>query len=569
MINRASFSLLSGLAIAGLVGLTPKPALACGGFFCSFQQPVNQQAERILFIDHEDGSVTAVIQIQYAGPSESFSWVLPVFGEPEVGVSSNVVFNRLQQATNPQYSLTTEIEGTCASDARSVAGPPTLADADGSESFNGGGPAPQDPGVSVLAAGAVGPYDYTLIGVDPGADDPADVAVTWLEENGYDVSGIGEDLLRPYLASGMNLVAFKLQKEASSGEIRPVTLEYSMMTPQGAGMHSPLIPIQLTGVAAEDDMGVMVFHAASDQAVPVNYRALRLNEAVINWFNPATNYADVINLAADEAGGHGFVTERAGPMSEMEGIVWSPSDQAQWDSMQGGDLTSNDILNRLWTFAGWDGVAETLREHANLPDDATGDDVSMCPTCFVVDIPDPAAFIEAMRTNVIEPVQDTAEVMMTRPYFTRMYTTMSAHEMTEDPIFGYNPALEPVDNVHTATRVIECNLLTTQAEAPWRVALPQGHVVRGVGQIWPYSVDDMPANHEIVQQGRQGPGEVIESNHETISEVLSLGCASGTCSNLTNTGAGCTCASPATRTGAWVGAFALGGLLLAGRRRRR
>lgn len=574
MLKSASLSLLAGTAFTVAVALVPTPALACGGFFCSFQQPINQQAERILFIDREDGSVTAAIQIQYAGPSESFSWVLPVFGEPEVGVSSNIVFARLQLATNPQYSLTTEVEGTCAADARSsFAGAPS---ADGTVDLENGVPAPTDPGagVSVLGAGAVGPYDWTLISVLPGADDPADVAVEWLEENGYDVSGIGEDLLRPYLASGMNLIAFKLQKDASSGEIRPVTLTYPMMSPQGTELHSPMIPLKLTGVAAEDNMGVMVFHAASDQAVPVNYRALHLNEAVINWFNPSTNYADVINLAADEAGGHGFVTERAGPMSEMENVVWSTNDQLNWDSLLQTDFSNNpqDLLWRLGVFSGWDGLADVIRDNMTLPAGITADEVAMCPACYdnTVVVDNPAQALLDIEANVIEPVQQTNEWMMSRPYFTRMYTTMSAHEMTEDPVFGFNPELTEVDNIHTATRIIECNLLTTMADAPWRVALPQGHVVRGTGSVWPYSVDDMPATHEIVQHGRQGQGEIIESNHDTISDVLELGCAQGSC-----TGAGlvdqqsCTCTAPSTQTGAWAGAFALGALMLVSRRRRR
>lgn len=33
-------------------GLFPEEAVACGGFFCSQQQPVNQAAERIIFADN-------------------------------------------------------------------------------------------------------------------------------------------------------------------------------------------------------------------------------------------------------------------------------------------------------------------------------------------------------------------------------------------------------------------------------------------------------------------------------------------------------------------------------------
>ena len=121
------FVLALGSALAATAALTPTPASACGGFFCDSAQPVNQQAERILFAQEADGSVTAVIQIQYQGPSERFAWMLPVAGSPEVGVSSNDLFTRLQAASNPQYQLNTTVEGRCA-DAGRGGGPQIRSD---------------------------------------------------------------------------------------------------------------------------------------------------------------------------------------------------------------------------------------------------------------------------------------------------------------------------------------------------------------------------------------------------------------------------------------------------------
>src|SRR6188768_675606 len=95
----------------------PKTAQACGGFFCNSAQPVNQAAEGIIFADNGDGTTTAVIQIQYQGPSQNFSWLLPISSVPksdaDIGVASNVALQRLQTATNPSYSLTLKVEGTC------------------------------------------------------------------------------------------------------------------------------------------------------------------------------------------------------------------------------------------------------------------------------------------------------------------------------------------------------------------------------------------------------------------------------------------------------------------------
>ncbi len=101
-----------------LVGaaVSANPASACGGFFCSSTQPVNQAAERIVFAENGDGTVTAVIQILYQGPSQNFSWVLPISSVPDedgIGIGSDIAFTRLQALTNPQYSLTTRVEGQC------------------------------------------------------------------------------------------------------------------------------------------------------------------------------------------------------------------------------------------------------------------------------------------------------------------------------------------------------------------------------------------------------------------------------------------------------------------------
>jgi Uncharacterized protein conserved in bacteria (DUF2330) len=107
------------LALAAAAALVSTPAEACGGFFCSQQQPVNQAAERIIFADNGDGTITAVIQILYEGPSEQFSWLLPISTVPsgdELGVASDIAFQRLQLATNPQFNLTTRVEGTCRSE---------------------------------------------------------------------------------------------------------------------------------------------------------------------------------------------------------------------------------------------------------------------------------------------------------------------------------------------------------------------------------------------------------------------------------------------------------------------
>jgi hypothetical protein len=52
-------------------------------------------------------------------------------------------------------------------------------------------------------------------------------------------------------------------KGATSGSIRPIVLTYEATR--------PMIPIKLTAVAANDDMGVLTWVLSEAQAVPKNY----------------------------------------------------------------------------------------------------------------------------------------------------------------------------------------------------------------------------------------------------------------------------------------------------------
>lgn len=518
-INATTWASAAAAAAAVLVGFTPTPARACGGFFCNNSQPVNQAAERIVFSHGADGTVTAVIQIQYQGPSEDFAWMLPVSGTPDVQVSSNAAFTRLQNATNPQYQLTTTIEGTCG-DGR-FAGPSSAgggADAGASLAVDGGGG-----GVSVVSEGSVGPYDYVVISVDEGTPDPADVAVTWLQDNDYDVSDLGREVLRPYLEGGMNLLAFRLTKGNDAGSIRPVMISF------GSGL--PSIPIRPTAVAANDDMGILVWVLGEERAIPANYLSLELNEALVNWLNPGSNYDDVVTRAANEAGGQGFVTEMAGTARPLADTIFGTVEQEIWDGVASRDWAGregallNDVAGQFGTL---DGMGDAFVGNVPFPDGVTLEELLACVSCYYpyslaeIDGFDPAAFIAAVETNVIAPMERTRALFEARPYVTRLYTTMSADEMTMDPVFDFNGDLGDHSNVHTAERTIECSPSISTFEAPWRVALPNGETVRGEGNTWPFDAEsgDMPANARVVRVGTTGTGEVVTDNTGAIGEAL-------------------------------------------------
>ena len=520
-------------------GLTPR-AEACGGFWCSLQAPVEQAAEQIIFVDNPDETVTAVIQIQYQGPSEKFAWVIPIPGDPKIEVSSNTAFARLRGATDPQYQLEVEVEGTCNSQggifergdfANGAAGaaPPAAMSA-------------ADPSITVVSMGSVGPYDYTTISVDPQLADAADVAIKWFRDNGYDLSGVDSELLGPYLDEGLNLLAFKLTKTAgeTSGTIRPVILTYES--------ELPMVPIRPTAVAATNDMGIRVWVSALRQSVPANYKSLVINEALINWFTNSygfrggpigpfpggggpigigypSNYDEVVTKAADEAGGQGFVTELAGASAQYEQLIWSPADQTSWDMVS--KQTYQDGIDAIFAannyYRGWEGWKDAIEASVTLPQGVGIDEFGRNPDAYRGQAEvDTQKFFAELLTRVIEPVKKTQDLLVSRPYLTRMYSTMSSDEMTVDPAFRYNSDLADVSNIHKALQVIECSPDISQYEAPWRIELPQGGVIRGKGSYeWPIEVDGaLPANLKIVQLSERGSGEVVTDNSTVIGEAL-------------------------------------------------
>ena len=508
-----------GGGLALVVATAPRAARACGGFFCSAANPVNQAAERIVFAHHGDGTVTAVIEIQYQGPSESFSWLLPISSVPmgdQIAVASSVALQRLQSATNPQYNLTTRVEGTCATRLNiddSLAGGNR---ADSPSASAGGGAASAPMGVTVEAQGVVGSFEWTVISLDAALAEPADAAVEWLNQNDYDVPSGAPGLLGPYLDEGMYLLALKLQKGADAGSIRPIVLTYDA--------ELPMIPIKLTAVAANEDMGVMTWLLGEARAVPKNYNALELNEARINWFNASSTYNQVVIEAADDAGGQGFVTELAADTTTLRDRVWSEAEESSWQWLRTRAEASQNVYDELASqFMSFDGFWESVEGHITLPVGTTFEQHRMCPFCTSGLITMDTELPGLIEANVIEPMRLVQRLINQHAHVTRLYTTMSAAEMTVDPLFTFNSDLKPLSNIHTAERIIECSPAYYQEDAPWRIELPQGGQIRGgptqIG-TWPTDFDGQPANRRILRQSESGEGQVLEDNSADIESSL-------------------------------------------------
>lgn len=502
----------AGLAFA--LAATPAVAEACGGTFCDgAATPVAQTGETILFVMGE-ASTEAHIQIAYdpTTDADAFAWVVPILAVPEFSVGSQPLFDNLLAGTVPAYGFTTQSDDCGGEDDDGNGGPP-----DDSVKLDLGG---DTGGPDVVLEQTVGAFDITVL-----SGGTADEVMQWLGDNGYTQDPAAEPILAEYLEENYLFAAFKLTQGADTAEIHPVVLEFDTS--------EACIPLRLTRIAAQDDMEVRAFFLADSRMVPQNYRHVLVNPLMLDWPSRAANYNDVITLAVDafEAEGKAFVTEYAGPSTRV-GIAgvfsdtWDASAFAQLDVLE---VASTLAAQGLMSCNGRGAGASCVETHALVrgllmqyvppPPDVTPEEFWGCLSCWVDDIDagawDPAAFAAALEERVIAPGTHGMQVLAEYPYLTRMYTTISAVEMTEDPFFWANPDLDDVDFTNEiATRRTLCN-----GADVW--TLPDGREVYvPAGASWPTFDGQMPYEEEVSEMPPAGAPMTIVDRSVEIAGVL-------------------------------------------------
>src|SRR5687768_5285299 len=96
---------IAGAIVGATLTLTPTDAEACGCFAPPDPSvPIVQAGERIVF-SHDNGVVTAHIQVQYEGAANEFGWLVPMPAEPNMKLGIEELFTSITNATQPKYRL--------------------------------------------------------------------------------------------------------------------------------------------------------------------------------------------------------------------------------------------------------------------------------------------------------------------------------------------------------------------------------------------------------------------------------------------------------------------------------
>jgi hypothetical protein len=327
---------LLACGVASVIGITALPSLAsaCGGFFCG-NQPVDQQAERIVFSVNADGTVTMVVQIQYQGEAADFAWVLPLGDVPDamsLDTFPQAALNALDANSGPQFQFPDDPECSAGWELDAAAGgPPAPRSADG--------------GVDVHLRQEVGPFDVAVIsGTDPAA------LVSWLRDNGFRVGTPVEPYIAAYTSEGKKFLALRLQPGRDTSDIEPF-----MFTLPG---QNPGIPLRLTAIAAEPEMGIAVFILGDQRFGPAgDWAAVEIDDNEIVWrpytWPMETNWTSLVARGVDEAGGRGWVTEYAGSTESYLELVRAtmPADADQERAKEAllGIMEGKRYMTRLYT----------------------------------------------------------------------------------------------------------------------------------------------------------------------------------------------------------------------------
>jgi len=433
------------------------PASACGGLFCQ-NIPVDQAGEQILF--HEDGEhITAMVRILYEGNAEDFSWVVPVPSTPELSTGADAFFDELDNSTQPIFTLNRSGDGGCPIEftdggitAGAISSPVAEADNDG---------------VTIEQELSVGPFEIQVLS----STNPDELA-TWLEDNEYDLSSRGRELIAPYVNDGMKFVAAKLRSGQPTGSIQPLIMKYKS--------NKPMVPIRLTAVAAMEDMGVLVWLVSDARGVPDNYLHVVPNYTKLNWFTGPRNaygsYQSLITDAMNEAGGQGFATDFAGKIDSSITAFMSTAEALDSELAELDKLSINsDFLATLYSNRFSEAVQQIYSQYLPLPQ---GQDASIYANALALMSTYTSNELAEARTQIrqafvdveIEPLRASTALLPEGRYLTRLYTTLSADEMTVDPSFEFNPNMETQSRVREAMLVENC----VNDETVWSLILGEG-----------------------------------------------------------------------------------------------
>jgi MYXO-CTERM domain-containing protein len=258
---------LLSVAVVGtlsVLGVT-HDARACGG---CFHEPKPPTQSGTVVTDHRmifsvsPLQTTLYDQVQYAGSPASFAWVLPIHGAVTVGLSSDTVFQAMEQAT--QTDIVAPPLPQCP--ASNCPCGPLAAGGTGSNA-SAGGPVP---GVTIISQQTIGPYaTVQLQSTNPNALN------AWLTANGYVIPADVQPIIAAYVQEGFDFLALKLAPGQGIQAMRPVSV-----TAPGASL---ALPLRMVAAGTGPIVGITLWVVAGGRYEPLNFQWFTIAASDLTW----------------------------------------------------------------------------------------------------------------------------------------------------------------------------------------------------------------------------------------------------------------------------------------------
>jgi uncharacterized protein (TIGR03382 family) len=258
-----------------------------------------------------------------------------------------------------------------------------------------------------------------------------------------------------------------------------------------------------------------------------DYYELQVNPAAIDWFagwGGASNYTAVATQAANEAGGRGFIREHAGSTDFLRQMFYR---EGQWDLdvLRGIEDPAAFVDQLLMQGFPRDTTMQNLlREFIPMPQRLVDQGVEErdfynCLECYAEDLEtldfDPEAFVARLDEVIVGPLRSAQALADAHPYITRLFTTLSADEMTVDPLFRFKADMPDVSNQHIAQAQRLCGDGQDYETAPIRLAYPDGTVRIIRPGDWGY-----PSGFQWVDENGDGLNDIVPAAPEGMPSLL-------------------------------------------------
>jgi hypothetical protein len=412
---------LSCAAAAALLGFVHSDARACGGCFAP-QAP--EQATVVT--DHRMAlalSETQTVlwdQISYQGNPREFAWVLPVRPGAEIELSRDEWFGALDSFTrtviyppNGSGRPVCAIGGCGASEAAS----------------SGGSGSPES--VDVLAQQVVGPYEsVTLRATDPNA------LVDWLTSHGFAIPPAIDPVIAQYQAAHFDFIALRLRPGCNVRSMKPVRIVTA-----GA---DPTLPLRMVAAGVGANVGITLFVIGEGRYRPSNFPDVSIDFGKLTWdyAQGRSNYTLLAQLALEEQGGRGWLTEYSGDLGPLAARYYGQCSAPQ-NGGGGGSGTSAPPCDR--DDAGAEAGAADAEAEASAPDSGRLPD-SGPPSLDG----GPCAAFDDLSTALRGIHASDARV-------TRFRANLPATALVEDLRLEATFVQNDVPNVHYANKAINCS----------------------------------------------------------------------------------------------------------------